>query len=318
MAAGNPGTGYWLTYNVGSVAGSANREDLLDMITMIDPWDTPFFSAAPKSTASLTTHEWITDALAATATGGAPEGGDFGADTLVARSRLNNTLQIFRRDIAVSDTQRAVNPVGIRDEYEYQIMKAMREIARNVESRVFDPATGGVATGASGTARVMKCFADFLTAVGTTGNVISSGGAISSATIASAMEQCYLNGGNPDTLYVSPGVKADISAATLPTGTTRNLANADKRVTYNVDIYEGDFGLLAVVPDRWIRQASASTASSNAFFVERSKARLAFLRPVRHVPIGKGGDSTRGFVAGELTLEVLHPSAHIRVSGLTT
>jgi hypothetical protein len=138
------------------------------------------------------------------------------------------------------------------------------------------------------------------------------------------MEQCYTNGGNPDTLWVSPGVKADFSASTLPTNWNKNVATTDKKLVMNVDVYESDFGLLAIVPDRWIPQsahnaATAVSASGFSFYItERSKNRIAFLRPIRHVPLAKGGDATRGFIVGELTLEVLHPSAQIRCTGIIT
>ena len=306
----------WSTYGLaGSGNPGMNREDLLDLVTMIDPWDTPFFSSAPKSTAQLTLHEWLTDALAATATGGRVEGEDFAASTLVARTRLNNLTQIFARHAVVSDTQRAVNPAGVRDEYEYQIMKAMREVARNVEARIWS-VSGGAVTGTTAAARVMSAFTDFIQGAATTVN--GKDVTITTALINTAMELAYTNGSNPDSLYVSPGTKSDLTAAALPTQFARNLAAADKRLVLNVDIYESDFGLLAVVPDRWMRQSTTSTGSAGAVLCERSKARIAFLLPIRHVPIAKAGDATRAMVVGELTLEILHPSAHVRISGLIT
>jgi len=320
-------TSYWMTYGVGYVGGSGSvREDLLDLITNIDPWDTPFFSAAPKSTAKSITHEWLVDALAATSTAGAYEGADFSADALTNRSRLSNMTQIFRKDILVSDTLRAVDTVGISDEYQYQVMKGMREVARNIESAIFSGAAQ--ITGGTATARGMKSLGNFLAA---TSNCISStviatadGCLISTALVNYMMEQCYTNGGNPDTLWVSPGVKADFSKAALASQFVRNLAATDKKLTMNVDVYESDFGLLAIVPDRWIPQstsgaATAVSASGYSFYItERSKNRIAFLRPIRHVPLAKGGDATRGFIVGELTLECLHPSAHIRCTGIIT
>lgn len=41
---------------------TANREDLLDLITNIDPWDTPWLSAAPDPS-KATMHEWTKDTL---------------------------------------------------------------------------------------------------------------------------------------------------------------------------------------------------------------------------------------------------------------
>lgn len=319
MSAGTAATNIWATYGVGFGAGSANREDLLDLITNIDPWDTPFYSSAPKVECSHTTHEWLTDTLSAASTAGAIEGADFLADALTNRSRLSNTTQIFRFDILVSDTQRQVNPAGIRDEYEYQILKATRQIARNIESTIFQSFSAAQTTGNSGTARTMKPFRSFavpLTACTAT---------LKFSAVLAIHEAVYTSGANPDSLYVSPGSKADLTADIVSGGgpgkMNLNIAMADRRVIQNIDIMESDFGMLAIVPDRFVPQC-AVTGSANlggaAFLIERSKARIATLRPVRHTPLGKNGDATRGLVLGELTLEVLHPSAHGLITNITT
>lgn len=313
--AGPGSAGYLTSYDIGFAAGSGNKEDLLDIITNLDPWDTPFYSSAPKVEARHTTHEWLVDTLNATSTAGAAEGGDFLADTMTARTRLTNITQIFRKDIAVTDTQRTLNPAGIRDEYEYQIMKAMREIARNIETTCFRVTPASVAvSGDEVTARTMKPIRGFaVTLLGTTG-------LIATANVLGLHETLYTQGGNPDTLYLSPGVKADFTNVCV-SGTSKvsmNIALGEKKLINNIDVFESDFGLLAVIPDRFVFQASATAQSGGAFLMERAKARIASLRPVRHVPIGKGGDSTRGMVLGELTLEILHPSAHGVITGITT
>jgi hypothetical protein len=305
---------FWFTYSLGPTGASGIKDDLLNFITMVDPFDTPFISSAPKTTITNTWHFWITAALAATATGGAKSGDDFAASALTPRVRLENYCQIFRKDIALEDRLQVVNPVGVPNEYTAQVEWAMRELARNAETRALWPITGGSATGDSSTAPIMKTIADFLTATST---CVTASGVITTALINSMMELNYTNGGNADTMYVSPGVKADFSAQ-MGTGNTRNIAAADKRFIANVDVYESDFGILAVIPDRWMVQSTSLTASANVFLLERAKARVGFLRPFRHTPIGKGGDATRGYILGDLTIEILHPSAHIRASGLTT
>src|SRR6266446_5152689 len=129
------------------------------------------------------------------------------------------------------------------------------------------------------------------------------------------LERCYLNGGNPEQVYVSPGVKRVISSFTA-TNQNRNIAAVDKKLVAALDLYDTDFGIIQVVMDRWIPQATntvTATAASdiigNVFFLERSKNRLAWLRPVMHTLVGKNGDAVRGSVLGETTLEVLNPLA---------
>jgi hypothetical protein len=51
------------TFTTYSAVG--NREDLSDVITRIDPTDTPFMTGIEKTKATAVNHEWQTQALAA-------------------------------------------------------------------------------------------------------------------------------------------------------------------------------------------------------------------------------------------------------------
>jgi len=313
-------------YGFGVTPGTlANREDLLDLITNVDPWDTPWVTQAPKVRANHVTHEWLTDTLAATSTAGAVEGDDWSYNTATTRPvRRTNYTQIFRKDIAVSETQRAVNPAGFRDAYAYEIAKATKEIARNIEATLWNTATSyASASGASATGRTMIPFRGWLTTTATgDGQTVSalattsaSAGVLTTTQFNNALERCYLNGGNPEQVYVSPAVKRVISGFTAASQ-NRNIAAVDKKLVAAMDLYDSDFGLIQIVMDRWIPQATntvtttaASDIKGNIFFLERAKNRLAWLRPVMHTLVGKNGDAVRGSALGEVTLEVLNPLA---------
>jgi hypothetical protein len=100
------------TTNPGSAV--SNREDLLDVLTILAPEETPVLSSAPKSKASATFVEWTVDSLSAPVTTGVAEGSDVTAftDKFAGRARLGNYVQKFRRDFMVSDLQNAVDSVG--------------------------------------------------------------------------------------------------------------------------------------------------------------------------------------------------------------
>lgn len=325
------------------------KEDVLDLVVNIDPFDTPFVTMAPKTQGYGVVHEWISDTLAATSTasgsGGAndnfsawPEGASFSANQVADRPRNVNWMQIFRKDIQVSNTMRAVTPIGLRDEYSYQIMKGTREIARDLEATVWRPA--GSATGTTAAGRLMKVLEEFLVsnsafsrgvALGNSAtNAVSSAFPIFENDLNSMLELIYTSGGNPDSVFVSPAVKRYMSKYGGNMGVTganaapeirRVIDDAEKRLVRAVNVYESDFGPIQFVIDRWIPQATntASTGSSTVtaasasdpalrgrmFFLERTRNRLVFLRPIRHIPLPPGGDHTRGMVVGELTLEVL-------------
>lgn len=332
MASAALGSTYLIGYSpTGGKNQVGNKEDVLDLVINIDPFDTPFVTMAPKTTCSHTLHEWVQDTLAATATATSTwnEGAAFSAGTLTSRSRVINWCEIFRKDIEVSNTQRAVSPIGVRDEYAYQIMKASREIARDMENAMFRPASS-TATGASDAARKMKTFESFLqtnsgyahsTFLSNTGtNDSTSAYPIYENDFNSMLQAIYQSGGNPDVVFVSPSVKRQISkydgsmrtgaSTTTTSNLTRNIEAAGRRVVAEVNFYESDFGPIQVILDRWVPQATnTSTAGSDIrgrmVFLERTRNRLAFLRPLRHVPLPPAGDSTRGLIVGELTYECL-------------
>ena len=81
-----------ITYDL----ASANREDLLDLITIISPTQTPFFSMVSKGSAAATLHEWLTDELTAhKVDAGKLEGDDAIFDPLEVPVRLKNVTQIL-------------------------------------------------------------------------------------------------------------------------------------------------------------------------------------------------------------------------------
>jgi hypothetical protein len=172
------------------------------------------------------------------------------------------------------------------------------------------PFRGWITTTATGSGQTVSALA----------TTTSSAGVLTPDLFNQALMQCYLNGGNPEQVYVSPAVKRVISKFTA-TNQNRNIAAVDKKLVAALDLYDSDFGLIQVVMDRWIPQATntvtttaASDISGNMFFLERAKNRLAWLRPVVHTLVGKNGDAVRGSVLGECTLEVLNPLADFIVS----
>jgi hypothetical protein len=319
------------TYNFGFKPGTGvNREDLVDMIHNIDPWDTPFFTMAPKTKAYHVYHEWPEDTLTATSTAGAVEGADFAtASNQTAPTRVVNQTQIFRKDIGVTNTQLVVNPAGINDMYRYQITKALKEIKRNVEAKVFAVLSATTATsGSSGTGRVMKGMQDFITSAKYHVTSAGVGGTASTASAQSIgethfngmLQVCYENGGTPMDVYCSPPVKRVISdyAGGGPTQ-AGVIAATDRTVVYSVDIYISDFGTQYIHVNRWVPSgigAGDNDSAGHVFFIDRTRARIAFLRTPKHVPIASAGDSVRGIVLTELTLELLNQKGHGRLYGV--
>ena len=98
--------------NTGSAV--SNREQLLDVLTILAPEETPLLPLAKKSKATSTNVQWTVDGLASPVANGISEGEDVNAfvDKFAGRARLGNYVQKFRRPFMVSDLQQAVDSVG--------------------------------------------------------------------------------------------------------------------------------------------------------------------------------------------------------------
>jgi hypothetical protein len=67
--------------------------------------------------------------------------------------------------------------------------------------------------------------------------------------------------------------------------------------------YLSDFGLISIVPDRFMR-------STDALMLDSEYAALAYLRPFQTNDLAKTGDSDKTQILAELTLEVRNEKAH--------
>jgi hypothetical protein len=135
------------TTNPGSAV--SNREDLLDVLTILAPEETPVLSSANKSKASSTFVEWTVDSLEAPSTTGVSEGADVTTftDKFAGRARLGNYIQKFRRDYMVSDLQESVDSVGPAKIAQAEA-KAIRELKRDVEATLISNNDRSVENGA--------------------------------------------------------------------------------------------------------------------------------------------------------------------------
>jgi hypothetical protein len=328
------------SYVYGTGAGSINRESVMDLVTNVDPFDTPLLNMAPKVPAKHTTEEWLTDTLAATSTAGRGEGAAFAQAAISAPSRVTNITQIFGKDVLVSETQQAVSPYGFSDTFLYEIMKGTREVMRNIEKRILSASGGsasGEATAASAqTGRVMKSLDDFLTtnALHADSTALGQSDSASGASAVSLPESSfntmlqviYTAGGNPGFVFAAPVYKRLISGwvgsiTTGATAATVQLFASERQIVRSVNSYLSDFGLINIVLDRWSPQATNTTSDNNdntgtLHFLELPRVQVAFLRPLRFRKLAADGDRVRGQIVGELTLRVLNQAGSGRISGI--
>lgn len=295
------------------------REDLSDMIYDISPQDTPIMSSIGKGRATAVYHEWQTDSLAAATTANAAvEGADATAATLSPTTRLGNYTQIIQKTVQVSGTLEAVDKAGRKSEKAYQLAKASAELKRDIETII--TANQGRDEGSSGNARKMASLLSWIKTntskgAGTTAGTdpttigVSTRGDGTTRTFQESMlkevvQEVFSSGGTPTLLVVPPALKQVVSGFT-GLSQHRYNSNATGQITIlaGADLYQSDFGVLQIVPNRFMR-------SRDALVLDPEYASLNYLRPFTTNDLAKTGDSEKTQILAELTLEVKNEAAH--------
>jgi len=282
-----------------------NREDLIDVITNISPTDTPMLSRFGRTTARSTYHEWQKDSLADASSNKVPEGTDVDATSTNATTRVGNYTQILRKSWRVTDTQEAIDKAGRDSEYEYQMAKKMKELAKDIEYAIVN---GSQASGATGTAREMKGVLNFISTNVETGSGTGDED-LDEGMYNDLLETIWNEGGDPDVTYASGPQKRAISNFTA--NSTRNIGAESNRLTASVDVYESDFGLQTIIADRYI-------PDKQLVVLEEEMWKTAYLRPVQSKRLPDDGGGPKGKVEAELTLEALNEASSGKITELNT
>ena len=275
-------------------------------------------SSIGKGRASAVYHEWQTDSLAAaTSANAAVEGADATAATLSPTTRLGNYTQIVQKTVQVSGTLEAVDKAGRKSEKAYQLAKASAELKRDIETII--TANQGRTAGSSTSARKMASLLSWIktntnkgggttatdpTTIGesTRGDGITR--TFQESMLKDVVQQVYTEGGTPTLLVVPPALKQVVSGFE-GLAQHRYNSNATGQITIlaGADLYQSDFGVLQIVPNRFMR-------TRDALVLDPEYASLNYLRPFQTNDLAITGDSEKTQILAELTLEVKNEAAH--------
>jgi Family of unknown function (DUF5309) len=311
-----------------SFAGITNREDILNQIFNIAPYNTPFITSIGKTRAENTLHEWQIDTLAAAATNAQLEGDDITSfDSVAVPTRPNNRTQILRKTLIVSKTEDAVKKAGMKRLFAYELVKKTKELKRDLEFAFTQ--NQAVVAGNSTTARQLRGFEHWIGdnqgAFNGTNNSRGTGGADAASATASltdgtqrpltenllkpVLQTIADNGGEVDQIHVGSFNKSVISG--FSGNVTRTQDTSDKKLVSALDIYVSDFGSHKVVYNRFSRKRTA-------LLVDTGMWAKADLRPMNTVDLATTGDATKGMIIIETTLEARQEAASGVVADLTT
>lgn len=306
--------------------GAGIAEDFQNVIFDISPEDTPLISMCKRVSAGQTYHQWQTDALAAAAANRAIEGDDASFATLSPTTVLGNYTQISRKTVQISNTYDVVRKYGRKSEVAYQLMKAGKELKRDMEYAVVRNQASSA--GGAGTARSTASIESWISgnrvlatgsAAGTTPGF--SGGVVAAPTdgtsvtfieadLQSALQLAWLDGGDPSVILMSATNKRRFSTfAGIATKYNEIKGSAQGIITGAADMYVSDYGNHTVKLDRFMRDEAV-------LCIDPGYVGLAFLRPMAKEELAKTGDSTKWLMTAEYAFVVMNPDAHAKVQNV--
>ncbi len=309
------------TYQTFTAQGQ--RQDLVDIIYSIAPYETPWVKLAPKVGATATLHEWQTQALDAAADNPRIQGDDVTFAAATPSVQLNNRTQIARRETIVSGTLDAVNKAGRNKELALQKILKGRELRRDIEFTILS-SNKGKATGAA--PNTPSQLGPVLSWVAT--NDLLGGGAAASPAgdgsnartdgtqrvldeqlVYTGMQQAWTAGGQPDVLMAGPFNTLKVSG--FQGNSTKFTDASSGKVIQNVKIIETPFGEIMLVANRFQRER-------DLWGFQMDLWALATLRPIQWSPLAQTGDAEKGMLLCEYTIESRSEAGNFLVADLTT
>ena len=308
---------------------AGNREDLTDIISILEPESTPFVSMMKKGRATGTFVEWQADKLSTPDFDGVNEGEDVSSFKNQAedRARLGNYVQKFRDTFQVSDIQELVDTAGVANEFANAEAKAVRNVKRSIES-AFCSSQDRQAEAGSGTPYKTRGMLKWLGDGGQPSDIPAAyqnvandnTGTQTEATFNSVLQELYEANGMPGgqlTLIAGPSLKQEISNFSRQASATNNtyVINQDaesRKITLTVNLYEGDFGNVAIVPSLFVNRTSGSdTLDADAgLLIDPEYVGMHSLKAESATELEDQGGGRRGFCDVIAALACYSPKAH--------
>jgi hypothetical protein len=338
------------SYSSPSIIGG-NREDLRDILTILEPEETPFTSAVTKGDGPNATFiEVLADTLRKPRTSGTKEGQDAGKGNNKAakRTRFGSYVHRVQDEFGVTDVQQAVSRRGgvaaIHNEYGNSKAKALREVKRDIEAVCCgaqemqggsdtDMQTRGLFTWIQSTAQAVQPVpADFRppgtvaagswddNATNTIVSGVNSVTALTEAIFVGLLRNLQkIHGGKQDYLCVM----GDTLVQTIDNFTRVGVANtryrinedANGTVSLSVSVFDSTFGRASIVPTQF-NNVSASTGLGDplvGYILKMNLWQLLFLENLHSVDQDENAGGMSGYVKAMFALIGLNPKGNGKI-----
>lgn len=245
------------------------------------------------------------------------EGDDAPDARFTSRTRKQNYTQIFTSAVDVSGSMQASRAYGVEDEVDYQKQERMRELLRDLENCVINGVAPEFNQVGSGTVR--RSMNGIIPLIETndlapgSGGMPDGGGAgsdeLTEELLNAALKRVWdQSSGSVDTIVVGGAQKRKINQ--FASASRQYLAD-DTSYRDMISVYESDFGVCRIVLSRWVPADTLLLLDSSRLEVMPLSGRSFHFKP-----LAASGDSFKGQVIGEYTLEMKNEQAHAKLQGL--
>lgn len=225
---------------------------------------------------------------------GLPEGSDPGVIRTKDRTPRFNVTQIFGPyQVGMSRTEARVAKYGVADEWSKQLMNRITE---NVQGREQALLYGTLTESTTTKIRTMGGLWYWINSLG---NIDSTTTTLAPLAIQSLMQTCYNAGAVPDRGMGNPAQTKNLTDINTLT-TINESRSVVQRGREPVMYLDTEFGRLTIVRNRYV-------INSDFFLFRRETVRRRPLDPLQFEWLAKTGDSKKGQIVCEESLEVKGP-----------
>jgi hypothetical protein len=320
---------------------TGNREDLLDIISVVDAKNTPISSSVAKVGADLNNpglYSYQADSYNSPTTDGVVDSADVSEfdDPTKNRVLLSARAQKFRRTIKVSDFQQNVQDVagvGKRKEMARGTARALTEIKRDIEATI--SSDNDSVEGSGSTAYKLRGLGEWVKSTAQSDLPVPASQRTPSASIDNTattaltesklqdvLQSIYTQTGTTDRLVMvaGPALKKAITNFTRFTvNSTSNVFNLRQTtqnaesgtLVSNVSFYEGDFSTVEIVPSLLLAINASTDAEKHArgYIMNADHLMLRYGRRPRFQELEDMGGGPRGLIDAIVSLAVMTPKA---------
>lgn len=223
---------------------------------------------------------------------GLPEGSDPGTIRSKDRTARYNMTQIFGPyQVGMSRTDTKIRRYGVASEWDKQLMNRITEMGIGHEQALL------YGTRTEDTTNKIRTMGGLWYWINALGVIDSSTTALTPTAMQTNMQSLYNLGGVPNIFMANPVQTKNLTD--IGTLTTINEGRGERgRGREPVQYVDTEFGRITVVRNRWM-------INSDAFFWRRENVRRRILDTLQFEWLAKTGDSKKGQIVMEETIEVV-------------